>query len=463
MESDSSGGSGGADAQPPLAEVDGGLARVTRQLLLSGDDPAARLRALMPLELGIFGLGDLAQPVLVRDFLNTLTLMSGHAYPAAVLRHHAYYLLRAASFSRRSFGLGHLEAALDVLASSLPPTTASPATDDPLDGSRLIAETRALAAAYRRIIEEGSGEVLAVSGPTATFAFVEELVADTYLARWDAFPREGLSFYAFNAAKTTLGRWLVTVYAETNRYPWAAAGQGQPTAADIKAMAVELVEHSGGGAGGGEGEESGGGGLFHRPESLSSVVASLPLARRRAVEILGVYAEASGGQTPPVAAVPVLAFDAARLRLLEPSGALFYDYVYEALLWDQTYGVPDSVIEAFLAGMAAEMEALAARVQEAAGSRASFSPAAIEQVATVLLSAGLNETVAGDYTMMLASVPRVSRSRWRWLEATAALLESLSGFALHFFRLLPTASPTSRFARVARAAYLRAEDRKSVV
>ncbi len=118
-------------------------------------------------------------------------------------------------------------------------------------------------------------------------------------------------------------------------------------------------------------------------------------ARRRAVEILGVYAEASGGQTPPVAAVPVLAFDAARLRLLEPSGALFYDYVYEALLWDQTYGVPDSVIEAFLAGMAAEMEALAARVQEAAGSRASFSPAAIEQVATVLLSAGLNETVAG--------------------------------------------------------------------
>ncbi len=82
---------------------DGGLARVTRQLLLSGDDPAARLRALMPLELGIFGLGDLAQPVLVRDFLNTLTLMSGHAYPAAVLRHHAYYLLRAASFSRRSF------------------------------------------------------------------------------------------------------------------------------------------------------------------------------------------------------------------------------------------------------------------------------------------------------------------------------------------------------------------------
>ncbi|QCF54806.1 UNVERIFIED_ASMBLY: tegument protein UL37 [human gammaherpesvirus 4] len=456
MESDSSGGSGGADAQPPLAEVDGGLARVTRQLLLSGDDPAARLRALMPLELGIFGLGDLAQPVLVRDFLNTLTLMSGHAYPAAVLRHHAYYLLRAASFSRRSFGLGHLEAALDVLASSLPPTTASPATDDPLDGSRLIAETRALAAAYRRIIEEGSGEVLAVSGPTATFAFVEELVADTYLARWDAFPREGLSFYAFNAAKTTLGRWLVTVYAETNRYPWAAAGQGQPTAADIKAMAVELVEHSGGGAGGGEGEESGGG-LFHRPESLSSVVASLPLARRRAVEILGVYAEASGGQTPPVAAVPVLAFDAARLRLLEPSGALFYDYVYEALLWDQTYGVPDSVIEAFLAGMAAEMEALAARVQEAAGSRASFSPAAIEQVATVLLSAGLNETVAGDYAMMLASVPRVSRSRWRWLEATAALLESLSGFALHFFRLLPTASPTSRFARVARAAYLRAE------
>ncbi len=107
--------------------------------------------------------------------------------------------------------------------------------------------------------------------------------------------------------------------------------------------------------------------------------------------------------------------------------------------------------------MAAEMEALAARVQEAAGSRASFSPAAIEQVATVLLSAGLNETVAGDYAMMLASVPRVSRSRWRWLEATAALLESLSGFALHFFRLLPTASPTSRFARVARAAYLRAE------
>ncbi len=98
--------------------MDGGLARVTRQLLLSGDDPAARLRALMPLELGIFGLGDLAQPVLVRDFLNTLTLMSGHAYPAAVLRHHAYYLLRAASFSRRSFGLGHLEAALDVLASS---------------------------------------------------------------------------------------------------------------------------------------------------------------------------------------------------------------------------------------------------------------------------------------------------------------------------------------------------------
>ncbi len=169
-----------------------------------------------------------------------------------------------------------------MLASSLPPTTASPATDDPLDGSRLIAETRALAAAYRRIIEEGSGEVLAVSGPTATFAFVEELVADTYLARWDAFPR-------------------------------------------------------------------------------------------------------------------------------------------------------------------------------AAGSRASFSPAAIEQVATVLLSAGLNETVAGDYAMMLASVPRVSRSRWRWLEATAALLESLSGFALHFFRLLPTASPTSRFARVARAAYLRAE------
>lgn len=250
MESDSGGGSGGADSQPPLAEVDGGLARVTRQLLLSGDDPAARLRALMPLELGIFGLGDLAQPVLVRDFLNTLTLMSGHAYPAAVLRHHAYYLLRAASFSRRSFGLGHLEAALDVLASSLPPTTASPATDDPLDGSRLIAETRALAATYRRIIEEGSGEVLAVSGPTATFAFVEELVADTYLARWDAFPREGLSFYAFNAAKTTLGRWLVTVYAETNRYPWAAAGQGQPTAADIKAMAVELVEHSGGGAGG---------------------------------------------------------------------------------------------------------------------------------------------------------------------------------------------------------------------
>ncbi len=65
MESDSGGGSGGADAQPPLAEVDGGLARVTRQLLLSGDDPAARLRALMPLELGIFGLGDLAQPVLV--------------------------------------------------------------------------------------------------------------------------------------------------------------------------------------------------------------------------------------------------------------------------------------------------------------------------------------------------------------------------------------------------------------
>ncbi len=64
--------------------------------------------------------------------------------------------------------------------------------------------------------------------------------------------------------------------------------------------------------------------------------------KRRAVEILGVYAEASGGQTPPVAAVPVLAFDAARLRLLEPSGALFYDYVYEALLWDQTYGVPDS-------------------------------------------------------------------------------------------------------------------------
>ncbi len=58
-----------------------------------------------------------------------------------------------------------------MLASSLPPTTASPATDDPLDGSRLIAETRALAAAYRRIIEEGSGEVLAVSGPTATFAF----------------------------------------------------------------------------------------------------------------------------------------------------------------------------------------------------------------------------------------------------------------------------------------------------
>ncbi len=103
--------------------------------------------------------------------------------------------------------------------------------------------------------------MLAVSGPTATFAFVEELVADTYLARWDAFPREGLSFYAFNAAKTTLGRWLVTVYAETNRYPWAAAGQGQPTAADIKAMAVELVEHSGGRAGGGEGEESGGGGL----------------------------------------------------------------------------------------------------------------------------------------------------------------------------------------------------------
>ncbi len=97
--------------------------------------------------------------------------------------------------------------------------------------------------------------MLAVSGPTATFAFVEELVADTYLARWDAFPREGLSFYAFNAAKTTLGRWLVTVYAETNRYPWAAAGQGQPTAADIKAMAVELVEHSGGGAGGGGGSE----------------------------------------------------------------------------------------------------------------------------------------------------------------------------------------------------------------
>ncbi len=132
--------------------------------------------------------------------------------------------------------------------------------------TRLIAETRALAAAYRRIIEEGSGEVLAVSGPTATFAFVEELVADTYLARWDAFPREGLSFYAFNAAKTTLGRWLVTVYAETNRYPWAAAGQGQPTAADIKAMAVELVEHSGGGAGGGEGEESG-----REPSSGSSV------------------------------------------------------------------------------------------------------------------------------------------------------------------------------------------------
>ncbi len=98
--------------------------------------------------------------------------------------------------------------------------------------------------AYCRSLRAGQREVLAVSGPTATFAFVEELVADTYLARWDAFPREGLSFYAFNAAKTTLGRWLVTVYAETNRYPWAAAGQGQPTAADIKAMAVELVEQA---------------------------------------------------------------------------------------------------------------------------------------------------------------------------------------------------------------------------
>ncbi|ALF03219.1 BOLF1 [macacine gammaherpesvirus 10] len=472
---------GGTGAQPPLTEVDGGLARVTRQLLMAGDDPAARLRALMPLELGIFGLGDLAQPVLVRDFLNTLTLASGHAYPAAVLSHHAYYLLRAASFSRRSYGLGHLEAALDVLASSLPvegDNSSAPA--DPLDGSRLVRETRALAAEYRRILEDGRGEVLSFSGPASTFAFAEELVADTYLARWDAFPREGLSFYAFNEAKTTLGRWLVTVYAETNRYPWAAAtgGARQPTAADIKAMAVELVERGAGGGGEG-GEDSvppssapsgqasasahpasahpGRDGLFHRPESLASVVASLPLARRRAVEILGVYAEASGGQSPPAAAVPVLAFDAAWLRLLHPSGALFYDYVYEALLWDQTYGTPDSVIEAFLAGVAAELEGLAARVQEAAGGRASFSPAAIERVAMVLLSAGLNEAVAGDYAVMLASVPRASRARWRGLEPTAALLESLSGFALHFFRLMPTASPTSRFARAARATYLRAE------
>ncbi|AAK95422.1 BOLF1 [Macacine gammaherpesvirus 4] len=458
---------GGLGARPPLTEVDGGLARVTRQLLMAGDDPAARLRALMPLELGIFGLGDLAQQVLVRDFLNTLTLASGHAYPAAVLRHHAYYLLRAASFSRRSYGLGHLEAALDVLASSLPAEDGpASAPADPLDGSRLVRETRALAAEYRRILKDGRGEVLSVSGPAATFAFVEELVADTYLARWDAFPREGLSFYAFNEAKTTLGRWLVTVYAETNRYPWAAMAGGtqQPTAADIKAMAVELVERGAGGGGvggGGEGGEHsahpGRDGLFHRPESLASVVASLPLARRRAVEILGVYAEASGGQSPPAAAVPVLAFNAAWLRLLHPSGALFYDYVYEALLWDQTYGTPDSVIEAFLAGVAAELEALAARVQEAAGGRASFSPAAIERVATVLLSAGLNEAAAGDYAVMLASVPRASRARWRGLEATAALLESLSGFALHFFRLLPTASPTSRFARAARATYLRAE------
>lgn len=458
---------GGLGARPPLTEVDGGLARVTRQLLMAGDDPAARLRALMPLELGIFGLGDLAQPVLVRDFLNTLTLASGHAYPAAVLRHHAYYLLRAASFSRRSYGLGHLEAALDVLASSLPAEDdPASAPADPLDGSRLVRETRALASEYRRILEDGRGEVLSVSGPAATFAFVEELVADTYLARWDAFPREGLSFYAFNEAKTTLGRWLVTVYAETNRYPWAAMAGGaqQPTAADIKAMAVELVERGAGGGGvGGEGEggedsaHPGRDGLFHRPESLASVVASLPLARRRAVEILGVYAEASGGQSPPAAAVPVLAFDAAWLRLLHPSGALFYDYVYEALLWDQTYGTPDSVIEAFLAGVAGELEALAARVQEAAGGRASFSPAAIERVAAVLLSAGLNEAAAGDYAVMLASVPRASRARWRGLEVTAALLESLSGFALHFFRLLPTASPTSRFARAARATYLRAE------
>ncbi len=38
MESDSGGGSGGADAQPPLAEVDGGLARVTRQEKENGEE-----------------------------------------------------------------------------------------------------------------------------------------------------------------------------------------------------------------------------------------------------------------------------------------------------------------------------------------------------------------------------------------------------------------------------------------
>ncbi|AAK38266.1 ORF57 [callitrichine gammaherpesvirus 3] len=430
--------SGGQNVeQPSVSSVTDvtGLVKVTAQLQAANNDHTARIRALMPLEFGVFGLGDLTSYTLVREFLNTLLSLSGNGYIASILRHHVYFLLRAASFSNQRFTVKDLEEALRVLETSLPSTD----TDDPLDGHKLISGIRGVISEYRLAME--SREPLNVHpGPVATCACVEELVADAYINYWDSLPREGLKFPNFNNS-SVLERWLTIVYMETNRYPWDNGIK--VTVKDIHVLARELVEQHGGR-------------LFRRPESLSNVIASLPIARRRAAEIVGVYAEQSGGTPPSADVVPVLAFDADCLSTLGPTGVLFYDYIFEALLWDQSYGVPEDAVTKFLAGSLVELESLATHVQSAA-SKQYFSVASIEATLDVLLSHGLNEEAARTYTTLLSSAPQGARRRWVGLEETLELLEKLATFALHFFDLLTSASPTSRFAREARSIYLQAE------
>lgn len=405
------------------------LSKVTKNLL-NADNPLAKLRELIDLEMKMIDWTELENKNTVTDFLNSLPANQGE-FIEFISNHYVYFLLKNCTVGNTQLKseLGHLSSMIDRLASVY--STLSQIAKDlyvcdesgVLSNGQLLLQLELFLNQAKSYTLSNNKLPPALISPIHTFVCVEEVIAGAFFQELCFAPHTEPIVVGDFASKSPVEQWTLATYITTLKIPT----EESLTLPSVSQLASSLVLNN---------QD-----LFMSPSTNSESFLTFPFAKTRAKVIFQTYIGDMSSEITD--AGPMLCFRDEDLHSLSTDFLFLYDYIIEALSNNQAYSCSDQTVNDFIDRSINSLTELGAQIWETASSTKRDKTETIAKFKHVLLQSGLTEKNCTDFRTILLLNRLQGMSRWPRFEVLVQLINQLTLTAHYFYVCLQQYSPTS--------------------